>query len=529
MFLRHRRLNGMGASFEFNSFDLTEACFDIAGIYLPVVSGSRNVYYEAGASQGNSPSQFFRHREGPRQTFLNRIYTGLTGSGPNQPDLFDASDSRLPTTISLKPDWISTLRSHLGNLAILDDKSRSLLTWLLRFGIPNGANSATASIGRHLGNGTIDRNPDLILTPIPTNQRHLRREFGNFLGLTGPEVNQLVPDFPSAIADISTQNVPITFEDLKGAMEEAFLRESEIVQSPSRIIPVESDVSEHEEGLFTQVSALLEDGFAGVIFSGPPGTSKSYYAARIGMRLVENDIDRIRFIQFHPSYQYEDFIEGFVPSQQGIFTLTDKHLLKMCAVAERCEGKLCVLIIDELSRSDPARVFGEALTYIEMTRRGQSFDLASGRPMSIPPNLVFIATMNPMDKGVDDVDAAFERRFAKLAFNPSSEMLNDMLTDNGLEENLRRRVVEFFSHLTRNKNSLTHIGHAYFHRIKDEEGLRRLWNNQLQFQFRKAFPLDDSGFQDLERKWKLVFRPTYERSMDIEGVITPENQGDLNE
>lgn len=111
IFLRHRRLNNILDSQTFNeSYDLAEACFDINGIKLPVTSESRQVYYEPGAIGGKAPINFFRHREGPRQTYLNRLYTGLTGEGQKQPRLFSASQKSLPTIISLASDWIRTLR-----------------------------------------------------------------------------------------------------------------------------------------------------------------------------------------------------------------------------------------------------------------------------------------------------------------------------------------------------------------------------------------------------------------------------------
>jgi 5-methylcytosine-specific restriction protein B len=176
----------------------------------------------------------------------------------------------------------------------------------------------------------------------------------------------------------------------------------------------------------------------------------------------------------------------------------------MCDVAEKSAGKLCVLVIDELSRSDPGRVFGEALTYIEMTKRRQLFHVSSGRPVSIPDNLVFLATMNPMDRGVDEVDAALERRFAKIAMDPDPVKLNQFLTTNGMAEDLRKRLVTFFNYVFKSNNVYSRIGHAYFYSVKDEEGLQRLWDHQLRFHFEKAFRLNDEGLADVGRQWQRV-------------------------
>ena len=258
---------------------------------------------------------------------------------------------------------------------------------------------------------------------------------------------------------------------------------------------------------YVRVLALLEQDYAGVILTGPPGTGKSYYAEQIGIKLAERDRSRLRRIQFHPSYQYEDFVEGYVPRKDGIgFRLARKHLLHMCYAADRREnGEKCVLIIDELSRADPARVFGEALTFIEKSRRGHPFHLASGRIASIPDNLVILATMNSLDRGVDEVDMALERRFAKIAMYPNSRELRRFLEANQLEASLRERILAFFVELQ--KNPQTRIGHTFFRGVRDVETLRMLWENQLQFTLKKAVQLNMEAFYGIERRWKAILGP----------------------
>src|SRR5690349_8035958 len=60
-----------------------------------------------------------------------------------------------------------------------------------------------------------------------------------------------------------------------------------------------------DDPILVAVQALLADGYAGVILTGPPGTSKSWYAAQIAAWLADGDPQRVRFLQFHASYQYE--------------------------------------------------------------------------------------------------------------------------------------------------------------------------------------------------------------------------------
>jgi 5-methylcytosine-specific restriction enzyme B len=261
-------------------------------------------------------------------------------------------------------------------------------------------------------------------------------------------------------------------------------------------------VIDPDDSVLLRIESLRADGFAGVILTGPPGTSKTWYAEQVALVLTEGEADRARFIQFHPSYQYEDFVEGYVPDASGGFNIVDKHLLQMAQMAAEADGKLCVLVIDELSRSDPGRVFGEALTYVEMTKRDQMFRLPSGRPATIPSNLFFVATMNPLDRGVDDVDAALERRFAKVAMDPDPLLLRQFLAANSVEESLAERTVRFFEILRNHDNPYCRVGHAYFSRVTDVESLRRLWDYQLKFHLQKANRLDLGEFQRLERVWK---------------------------
>lgn len=247
-----------------------------------------------------------------------------------------------------------------------------------------------------------------------------------------------------------------------------------------------------------------EPRYGGVVFTGPPGTSKSYYAARIGATLVDGDADRIRFVQFHPSYQYEDFVEGYVPSPAtGSFSLEDKHFVLMCRAAEGDPDRRYVLVIDELSRGDPGRVFGEALTYVEHTKRGLRFNLASGRELAVPVNLVVLATMNPLDRGVDEVDAALERRFAKYAMEPDASIAEDLLTAAGMPDDLRGRVIHFFNVINAKARTNPHtaLGHTYFRGISDAGGLRRLWEHQLRFHFEKAYRLDPDGLASVFAEW----------------------------
>lgn len=264
---------------------------------------------------------------------------------------------------------------------------------------------------------------------------------------------------------------------------------------------------DESDPILGEIQNALQDGFAGVIFVGPPGTSKSWYAAKAAMALAEGDKRRFRFVQFHPSFQYEDFMEGYVPVATGGFALVPKHLQRTCDDAAR-SGKTHVLVIDEISRCDAARVFGEALTYLETSKRGMPFSLSSGTEMSIPRNVVILATMNPWDRGVDDMDMALERRFAYIEMRPSADKLREFLHDNGFPDASIEGVVRFFDAVQKLQNPLCHIGHAYFVNVKDDNSLRRLWDMQLRHHFSRACRHDPDEFKKIESMWsQLVGQP----------------------
>lgn len=156
-----------------------------------------------------------------------------------------------------------------------------------------------------------------------------------------------------------------------------------------------------------------------VVLYGPPGTGKTHAALEMAAtwRAVFG-ADSVMSTTFHPSYSYEMFVEGFRPladDPDGHFYLQDGVLKVACERARALpQDAMMLLIIDEINRADVARVFGELITYIEPSKRGESFTL-SQRPStsySIPSNLCFLGTMNTADKSVSLLDVALRRRFA---------------------------------------------------------------------------------------------------------------------
>lgn len=246
--------------------------------------------------------------------------------------------------------------------------------------------------------------------------------------------------------------------------------------------------------------------FGGVILSGPPATSKSFFAAAAAQIMADSDKRRYRFVQFHASYQYEDFMLGFQPRVDG-FTYKEGPFLQLVQDADKDLDNKYVLVIDELSRADVGRVFGEALTYVERTKRELPFNIANGDEIKVPPNFVIIATMNPFDRGVDEVDAAFERRFAKISMDPDAALLDEMLTNNGMDGALKTRVIAWFNRINghANKNPAAAVGHAYFSTASDESTLTDIWEYQLKYLVQRAFRRDENTQANLETAWRHIF------------------------
>lgn len=259
--------------------------------------------------------------------------------------------------------------------------------------------------------------------------------------------------------------------------------------------------------VLTQIREIIADEGGGVLLSGPPGTSKSWYARQIAGKLTEGDAKRVKFVQFHPSMGYDDFVEGYVPvilNGATSFAVKKKIFLRLCEQAARVAPELCVLVIDELNRGDTGRIFGEILTYIEPSYRGKSFHLPySGLTAKIPKNLFVIGTFNPFDKSVVELDDAMDRRFDRIALDPSATMLNQLLRQNGVAEVLIAKIITYF--ISINKLSRHGVGHTLFISIEDDASLRRVWNRKLKFILEKAFRFEPESLAVAKQEYIVLF------------------------
>ena len=165
-----------------------------------------------------------------------------------------------------------------------------------------------------------------------------------------------------------------------------------------------------------------------VIFQGPPGTGKTYVAQEFA-RWLAGGKERVTLVQFHPSYTYEDFVEGYRPhleNGQPTFTLKRGPLLRAAVDAGADPANTHVLVIDEINRGNVAKVFGEL--YFLLEYRDEDVRLQySNTPIRLPRNLYIIGTMNTADRSIALVDLALRRRFSFVEFHPDDEPIKCLL------------------------------------------------------------------------------------------------------
>lgn len=274
-------------------------------------------------------------------------------------------------------------------------------------------------------------------------------------------------------------------------------------------------------------SMLLEA--KNLIFRGAPGTGKSYLAREIAADIISNGAfteyarlsdeqkKQVEFVQFHPSYDYSDFVEGLRPKlnadgsmgfelRDGIFktfvararkNYEDSQKSRETAEQERSvpaaasEPKKYIFIIDEINRGEISKIFGELFFSIDPGYRGRAGEISTqysnlhpdpDEKFYIPENVYIIGTMNDIDRSVDSFDFAMRRRFrfVELRADACVDMLA-ALQNKELEAEAKRRMDALNTEIAavEDLNENYQIGASYFLKLKTVD-FDRLWTDYLQ-------------------------------------------------
>jgi hypothetical protein len=232
--------------------------------------------------------------------------------------------------------------------------------------------------------------------------------------------------------------------------------------------------------ILDELTALLEDKQQ-IILYGPPGTGKTYVAQKFARYFVGGDEDRVQIIQFHPSYSYEEFIEGIRPEARDDgpprYPIRPGIFRAFCEEARGQDGRF-VMIVDEINRGNIAKIFGELMFLLEY--RDRSVPLAySGLYFLIPDNVYLIGTMNTADRSIALVDFALRRRFHFVHFGADRGVLARWIEANDAPVPY---LLDLFDAVNRAIDDRDYqIGFSYFMKPGlTEADLRRVWRYSIE-------------------------------------------------
>ena len=272
----------------------------------------------------------------------------------------------------------------------------------------------------------------------------------------------------------------------------------------------------YNKNIYDKFKSYIYHKNLNTIFTGVPGTGKTYTTIRRAVEIVNNESigdyydnlekfkelqekGNIEFLTFHQSYSYEDFIEGIRPvikKEDGKleYELHNGVFKELVNRAKKNPNGKYVLIIDEINRGNISKIFGELITLIEESKReGNPESLSvklpySNENFSVPKNLYILGTMNSTDKSISLFDIALRRRFVFEEIAPNYDLLGNYRT---ILENINNKIKELLG-------KDFQVGHSYFMGINNDDEFDFVIKNKIK-------PLLEEYFLGEEDKVEKVF------------------------
>ncbi len=229
---------------------------------------------------------------------------------------------------------------------------------------------------------------------------------------------------------------------------------------------------------------------------------------------TDGDVGPLTRVTFHPSYTYEDFVEGYKPQPTGSGTLElaleDGVFKRVCRAARLKPDQPFLLLIDEINRGNIPKIFGELITLLERDKRGLTVTLPQSREkFEVPPNVYVLGTMNTADRSIRLLDAALRRRFAFIELMPDTGPLQGAVVG-GLDLALFLEILN--DRIAKAEGREKQIGHSF---LLDSDGGPVSDIDQFAAQFRHEIVplLQEYAFEDYRELEKYLGRGI----VDVEG------------